>query len=179
MELIASALNLHSPPALQLQLHNKPPNDHLRFLATHPILALSISHSRNSIYIMASTAACQQVSAAGSSTQPNASLPTAATTSLQQQAIEKARSSFAKLPNQDAVFQQCVGSRDGVNGLVEALKARYDSKSKTQRSLLKKFHQYSAFLRNFSGVIEVAIQVHAGIACPVWALLKFILEVSS
>jgi hypothetical protein len=43
--------------------------------------------------------------------------------------------------------------------------------------LIKKFEQYTTWLQNFSGVVDVVAQTQAGIGCPVWAPVKFVLEV--
>lgn len=99
--------------------------------------------------------------------------------SLQQQAIEKARSSISKLPKEDVAFRKCASSKDGVTELIQALKTRYESHDKKRSVLVKKFHEYSAWLRNFSNVIDIAVQSQANFGCPIWAPLRFVLEVSN
>lgn len=128
---------------------------------------------------MSSSPDRQQASVLPLGSQPDAVPPTRNMKSLQQQAIEKAQFSFSKLPSRDAAFQRCASSNDGVTELIEALKARYDSHNKKRSLLVRKFHQYSAWLRNFSNVIDIVVQTQANIGCPLWAPLKFVLEVSS
>jgi hypothetical protein len=100
-------------------------------------------------------------------------------TTMQQQAIQKVKSSFSKLPTENSLFQQCASSKDGVADMILALNKRYGSRGKKMTGLVKKFHQYTEWLRNFAAVIDIAVQTQAGIGCPVWAPLRFVLEVSS
>jgi hypothetical protein len=62
--------------------------------------------------------------------------------------------------------------------MVKALKSKYDSHRRRKRfALAQKFEQYTQWLQNFSGVVDVVVQTQAGIGCPIWAPVKFVLQV--
>ena len=61
--------------------------------------------------------------------------------------------------------------------MVEALKLKYDFHRKKSSAVAQKFEKYTMWLQNFSGVIDVVAQTQAGIGCPVWAPVKFVLQV--
>lgn len=44
--------------------------------------------------------------------------------------------------------------------------------------MLDAFQRYTAWLRNFSSVVDVVVQTEAGVGCPVWAPIKFVLQIS-
>lgn len=99
-------------------------------------------------------------------------------TSLQRQAIENARLAFARLPKGDVVFRQCISQEDTVAEIVKMIIQSYQSHSdKNSIRLLQRFQQYTLWLQNFSGVVDVVVQTHAGIGCPLWAPVKFVLQV--
>lgn len=100
------------------------------------------------------------------------------TTSLQRQAIESARSAFARLPNGDAVFRQCISQESTLAEIVKTIAQKYQSHcNKRSSRLLQKLQQSTLWLHNFSGVVDVAVQTHASIGCPLWAPVKFVLQV--
>jgi hypothetical protein len=97
---------------------------------------------------------------------------------LQQHAVEEARLTFAKLPGEDALFQQCVSQDDAVIEMVNGLQRKYKSHRRKKSSLLvERFERYTTWLQNFSGVVDVVAQTEAGIGCPIWAPVKFVLQV--
>ncbi|KAF7503591.1 hypothetical protein GJ744_003574 [Endocarpon pusillum] len=100
-------------------------------------------------------------------------------TSLQRQAIENARAAFARLPNGDVVFRQCINQKDTVAEIMKMTTERYRShRDKRSSRLLQGFQHYTLWLQNISGVVDVAVQTQAGIGCPLWAPVKFVLQVS-
>ena len=94
--------------------------------------------------------------------------------SVRQRAIDNAQAAIAKLPID--LSQQC-SNGDTVSELVDILVTKYGSQKKRGK-LARKFKQYSAWLVNFSNVVDVIVQTQAGIACPIWAPLKFALQLS-
>ena len=96
---------------------------------------------------------------------------------LQQKVIENARSAIAKLPAGDALFENCMKSKDGVGELASALKERCTAHGKKRLKILKQFEKSTAWLRNFSAVVDIIMQTQAGIGCPVWAPIKLVLMV--
>jgi hypothetical protein len=96
---------------------------------------------------------------------------------LQQKAIENARSAIAKLPYGDALFENCIKSKDGVGELSSALKDRCAAHDKKRLRIVRQFEKSTAWLRNFSAVVDIVMQTQAGIGCPVWAPIKLVLMV--
>jgi hypothetical protein len=84
---------------------------------------------------------------------------------------------IAKLPNGDVLFQKCISSNDGIDTLANELKSRCAAHDKKRPKVLKQFEKSSAWLRNFSDVVDVVVQTQAGIGCPVWAPIKLVLMV--
>jgi hypothetical protein len=52
-------------------------------------------------------------------------------------------------------------------------------KKKRLNKIIEGLNRYTLWLQNMSSSIDVAVNVSAGIACPVWAPVKFILVVSN
>ncbi|PMD29123.1 TPR-like protein [Hyaloscypha variabilis F] len=97
----------------------------------------------------------------------------------QKQAIDKAKAAFAKLPGGDRLFQQCVNDQGTVLEVVEALhKQCAIHKRKKFTRILESFRRYTSWMNSISGSVNVAIQPSLGIACPLWAPIKFVLKVS-
>ncbi|CZR62960.1 uncharacterized protein PAC_12857 [Phialocephala subalpina] len=95
--------------------------------------------------------------------------------SLQQQAIEKARSSFSHLPKEDAIFQQCINRADSIPDVIKSvIRTSRSYKRRKSTRLLRKFEQHTQFLQNASDIIDVVVQTQAGIGCPLWAPIKFV-----
>jgi hypothetical protein len=103
---------------------------------------------------------------------------TVASSLLQQQAIEKARTVFQKLPGGDTTFQQCVNHADSIPQIVESLLIQ-NKKNQTKQAtrLLEKFEKYTLWLQGMSDAIDIVVQTQAGIGCPVWAPIKYVLMV--
>jgi hypothetical protein len=96
----------------------------------------------------------------------------------QKQAIDKAKAAFAKLPGGDRLFQQCVNDQGTVLEVVEALhKQCAIHKRKKFTRILESFRRYTSWMNSISGSVNVAVQPSLGIACPLWAPIKFILKV--
>jgi hypothetical protein len=96
---------------------------------------------------------------------------------LGEQAIKNAQLVFEKLPNGDALFQKCISSDNGVETLAKELESRCAAHNKRRPKLLRQFEKSSAWLRNFSTVVDIVVQTEAGIGCPIWAPIKLILMV--
>lgn len=97
--------------------------------------------------------------------------------SLQKQAIEKARLAFSRLPRKDASFRQCIGDSDSLPDVVKSVALRYQAhKDQKFQQLFERFERYTLWLQNISGVVDVAVQTQAGIGCPLWAPMKFVLK---
>ena len=100
------------------------------------------------------------------------------TSALQKQAIEAAKSAYARLPHGDKIFQQCVQGRETLAECLNTVEHKYHiHKKKRSTRFMAKLEKYTAWLRNISSVIDVAIQTQAGIGCPLWAPIKFVLKV--
>ena len=98
----------------------------------------------------------------------------------QSEAIKRAQAVFARLPRDDAVFQQCVGNSETIHGLLTNIFQKNGLyKRKTSTILLDGFEKYTSWMTNISDSISIAVQASAGIACPVWAPIKFVLIVCS
>jgi hypothetical protein len=50
-------------------------------------------------------------------------------------------------------------------------------KRKRSTKLLEQFHQYTSWLLKISGSVDVAVNTSAGIACPIWTPMKFLLMI--
>ncbi len=106
-------------------------------------------------------------------------MTTGTSQTVQEQAIAAARSAFARLPNGGEVFRECVSQQDSVIEVVKTvLRAQESHASKTSTRILQRFEKYTSWLQNMSTVVDVAVQTHAGLACPIWAPIKFVLKVS-
>lgn len=98
---------------------------------------------------------------------------------LRADAVRSAKAAFDQLPRGDAIFQQCLQDRDPIGAVVEILSndSRTLRRKKSTRFLLQ-FQRYTQWLKNISSVVDTAVQTQAGLLCPIWAPLKFILQVS-
>ena len=97
---------------------------------------------------------------------------------LQKEAIDRARAAFAKLPHDNTLFQQCIGEGETVHSVLESLCQKCSAyKRKTSTKLLERFYRCSAWMTNISDSVDIAVQTSAGIACPLWAPIKFVLKV--
>jgi hypothetical protein len=96
----------------------------------------------------------------------------------QKQAIEKAKAAFAKLPDGDRLFQQCVNDQGTVLEVVEALHNHCAiHKRRKFTRILESFRRYTSWMNSISGSVNFAVQTSSGIACPLWAPIKFVLKV--
>ncbi|KAH8762769.1 hypothetical protein F5882DRAFT_415593 [Hyaloscypha sp. PMI_1271] len=99
--------------------------------------------------------------------------------SLQKQAIEKARSYLSHLPTEDAIFQQCVNQADSIPDVVKSvIQTSHSYKRRQSTDLLRKFERHTQFLQDASDIVNIVVQTQAGIGCPLWAPIKFVLKVS-
>ena len=97
--------------------------------------------------------------------------------SLRVTAAQSCQLAFSRFPQGDALFQQCLNSADPVADIVQSLSRQSLShRNKKSERLLHHFQRYTQWLQNFSGVVDVLVQTQAGIGCPVWAPLKFVLQ---
>jgi hypothetical protein len=98
--------------------------------------------------------------------------------SLQLQAIERARQSFARLPKNHALFVQCLEGNETISDVLTAISRRHHSYSRKKSSrALQSFEQYTTWLRSISDAVDIVVQTQAGIGCPLWAPIKFVLKV--
>lgn len=96
----------------------------------------------------------------------------------QKQAVDNAKAAFAKLPGGEALFQQCIDSNEPVHEIVESLYRKCGvHKRKKFTRVLTGFQRYTSWMNSIAGSIDVAVQASSGIACPVWAPIKFVLKV--
>jgi ferritin len=97
---------------------------------------------------------------------------------LQKQAIENARAAFSRLPSKDAFFQQCIDEADSIPEVVRSLAQSYRApKDEKSTQLLQTFQLYKLWLHDVSEVVDIAVQTQAGIRCPLWAPINFVLKV--
>ena len=96
----------------------------------------------------------------------------------QKAAIDRAKAALARLPQEDISFQQCVVGQETVHNVLELL-CKDSSVYRRKRStrLLENFKRQTDWMMNISGAVDIAVQTSAGIACPVWAPIKFVLKV--
>lgn len=110
----------------------------------------------------------------GAKRRPDALSPT-----LKQQAIDRARNGFSLLPRDEKVFRECIDSSQSLVDVVRsAVSAHQEYKNRRSTRILEGFQKHSLWLQNMSSAVDIAVQVQAGIACPIWAPLKFLLQVS-
>ena len=97
---------------------------------------------------------------------------------LQKQAIDKARSAFSQLPHGDQAFQACVKQAKTIPEIVGSLAQQHQSyQRKRFTRLLEKFQRHTLWLQNMSSAVDVVVQLNAGICCPLWAPIKYVLLV--
>jgi hypothetical protein len=97
---------------------------------------------------------------------------------LQREASARAKAVFSKLPHDNDLFQQCMGNQVTIDTVLATLRSKAAAhKRKKTTSCLDSFHRYTSWMLNISGPIDVAVNASSGIACPVWASLKFVLMV--
>ena len=100
--------------------------------------------------------------------------------SLQQQAIDEAKSAYSRLPHDHATFRQCVEGKETLAEVLSVVEQRWQShKKRKSNKLLSKLQKYTIWLQNMSAVVDVAVQTQTGFACPLWAPIKFILQASN
>ena len=98
---------------------------------------------------------------------------------LQKLAIEDARTAFSRLPHSNAVFRQCLEGKETLAEVLTTVEQRCQTfKRKKSTRFLEKLQKHTTWLQNISSVVDVAVQTQAGIGCPVWAPIKFVLKVS-
>ncbi|KAF2877267.1 hypothetical protein BDV95DRAFT_141985 [Massariosphaeria phaeospora] len=91
------------------------------------------------------------------------------------EAVQNAKNAFSRLPNGDQTFQQCISSPVSIVDAIE--KAQELQKEKKSTKILEGLQKHTAWLQNLSSVVDVVVQTEAGIGCPMWAPLKFLLQV--
>lgn len=97
---------------------------------------------------------------------------------LDRQAIERAGSVFAQLRGGSQLFQECVDKADTISQLIKSIEERYERRrNKTSSRLLEHFRKQAAWLQNLSNIIDIAVQAQAEILCPIWAPIRFLLQV--
>ncbi len=85
---------------------------------------------------------------------------------------------MSRLPEGNAIFQQCIHDHRSVTDIVASVMQQIDLfHRKRSVRILRQFHDNTRWLDNISGVIDVVTQTQAGIGCPLWAPIKFVLLV--
>jgi hypothetical protein len=85
---------------------------------------------------------------------------------------------FLRLPSKGAFFQQCISDTDSIPDVVKSIAEKYRAhRNKKSSQLFQGFQKYTQWLHNISEVIDIAVQTQAGIGCPVWSPIKFVLKV--
>lgn len=100
--------------------------------------------------------------------------------SPEQIVITEAKSLFLQLSSGGQLFKDCVSQARSVSHLVQYVEGenrKYKRKSSTR--LLETFQKNTEGLQSLSSVIELAVQAKADCLCPLWAPVKFILQVSA
>ncbi|KAH6698319.1 hypothetical protein BKA61DRAFT_622021 [Leptodontidium sp. MPI-SDFR-AT-0119] len=101
------------------------------------------------------------------------------TNPLQQQAIQAAKAAFSSLSDGNVIFQQYLESTEPISTVVQGLLAKHGSqRDKRCARILENFQKYTLWLQNMAPAIDVAVNTSSGIACPVWAPIKYILKLS-
>ncbi|CAI6340820.1 unnamed protein product [Periconia digitata] len=96
----------------------------------------------------------------------------------QQEAVNRVKAAFAKLPQDDVIFRQCVADQESVSDVLGVLSKNSGIfKKKRSTRLLDNFRRYTIWMTNISSAVDTAVQVSSGIACPLWAPIKFVLKV--
>jgi MinD superfamily P-loop ATPase len=82
------------------------------------------------------------------------------------------------MPNDNALFQQCINQAESIPDVIKSV-ISVSSSYKKRRStrLLQKFEQHTQLLQNASDIVDIVVQTQAGIGCPIWAPIKFVLKV--
>jgi len=94
-------------------------------------------------------------------------------------AANRAKAAFQNLPHGNDLFQQCVLNKITIEAVFEEIRRNsLGHKRKLSTVALDRFHHCTAWMLNISKPIDVAVNASAGIACPVWAPIKFVLLVS-
>ncbi|OTA02464.1 hypothetical protein A9Z42_0028360 [Trichoderma parareesei] len=99
--------------------------------------------------------------------------------SPEQKAITEAKSLFLQLSSGGQLFKDCVSQARSVSHLVQYVEGENRKhQRKSSSRLLDKFQQNTEGLQSLSSVIELAVQAKADCLCPLWAPVKFILQIS-
>ena len=103
---------------------------------------------------------------------------TNSSSALQKQAIDNARAAFSQLPHGDQVFQECVNQAQTIPEVIESLSRQHRRyKRKRFTRLFEKFQRRTLWLQHMASAVDVVVQVNAGIGCPLWAPIKYVLLV--
>lgn len=78
---------------------------------------------------------------------------------LQQLAIQRARATLVEFQKEDALFKQVQGQGDAIDGMLKILKEKYNLHRSKRRTRVEKFDQYTQWLKNFSGIVDILVQV--------------------
>ncbi|KAL7943569.1 hypothetical protein V8C42DRAFT_110893 [Trichoderma barbatum] len=99
--------------------------------------------------------------------------------SPEQKAIINAQSLFSQLNGGDQLFQSCVNQTTSISQLVQFVDEEHRKhKNKASSKLLEQFQRNTEGLQSLSSIIELAVQIKADCFCPLWAPVKFILQIS-
>lgn len=99
---------------------------------------------------------------------------------LFREAVDRAKVAVSKLPHNNDLFQQCVGDACSVDTVLATLREKATAhRRKRSTKALEGFYNYTSWLMNMARSMDVAVNSSAGIACPVWASVKFILIVKN
>ena len=97
---------------------------------------------------------------------------------LQKQAIEEAKSIYSRLPHGNSLLRQSLEGKETLAEVLKVVEQKCQAhKRKKSTKYLAKLQKHTTWLQNISGVVDVAVQSQAGIGCPLWAPVKFVLKV--
>ncbi|KAF2114076.1 hypothetical protein BDV96DRAFT_647562 [Lophiotrema nucula] len=106
-------------------------------------------------------------------------MATSATVPTTQDQVDRARAAFQSLPRDNILFQQCLTDQITLESVFAHLqKKSFSHKRKLSTRTLDRFQRCTGWMLNISRSIDVAVNASAGIACPVWAPIKFVLMIS-
>ena len=76
------------------------------------------------------------------------------------------------------MFRQCVEGKETLGEVLNTVERKCQShKKKKSTKFLEKLQKHTTWLQNISVVVDIAVQTQAGIGCPLWAPIRFVLKV--
>ncbi|KAK5993028.1 Vegetative incompatibility HET-E-1-like protein [Cladobotryum mycophilum] len=99
---------------------------------------------------------------------------------LEQEAIGRARSEFAKWNDSNKSFQNFLKQGSNISDLVQYVQNNYNQeKKKASFRLLEQVQPQLDLLQAFSTMVDATVYAQSGIACPMWAPITFVLKIAN